>query len=94
MEYRNLGRSGLKVSAVGLGCNNFGMIIDAAQTKVVVDKAIELGINFFDTADIYGEQGKSDADVITAVRAEVTVLAGKLMPLASNETLAAYSSLV
>ncbi len=60
MEYRNLGRSGLKVSAVGLGCNNFGMIIDAAQTKVVVDKAIELGINFFDTADIYGEQGKSE----------------------------------
>lgn len=60
MEYRNLGRSGLKVSAVGLGCNNFGMIIDAAQTKVVVDKAIDIGINLFDTADVYGEQGKSE----------------------------------
>jgi aryl-alcohol dehydrogenase-like predicted oxidoreductase len=60
MEYRNLGRSGLKVSAVGLGCNNFGMLIDAAQTKVVVDKAIGLGITLFDTADIYGSQGKSE----------------------------------
>ncbi|MDX2142853.1 MAG: aldo/keto reductase [Rhodospirillaceae bacterium] len=60
MEYRSLGRSGLKVSAVGIGCNNFGMIIDAAQTKVVVDKAIELGITLFDTADVYGEQGKSE----------------------------------
>jgi aryl-alcohol dehydrogenase-like predicted oxidoreductase len=60
MEYRSLGRSGLKVSAVGIGCNNFGMLIDAAQTKVVVDKAIELGITLFDTADVYGEQGKSE----------------------------------
>jgi aryl-alcohol dehydrogenase-like predicted oxidoreductase len=60
MEYRNLGRSGLKVSAVGIGCNNFGMLIDAAQTQIVVDKAIDLGITLFDTADIYGEQGKSE----------------------------------
>jgi|CXWL01.1.fsa_nt_gi aryl-alcohol dehydrogenase-like predicted oxidoreductase len=54
MQYKNLGKSGLQVSAVGLGCNNFGMRIDAAQTKIVVDKAVELGINFFDTADVYG----------------------------------------
>jgi aryl-alcohol dehydrogenase-like predicted oxidoreductase len=60
MEYRNLGRSGLQVSAVGLGCNNFGMRIDAAQTAVVVQKAIDCGINFFDTADIYGGRGKSE----------------------------------
>ncbi|MBL8629504.1 MAG: aldo/keto reductase [Rhodospirillaceae bacterium] len=60
MEYRYLGRSGLKVSAVGLGCNNFGMIIDAEKTKAVVDKAIEIGITLFDTADVYGEQGKSE----------------------------------
>jgi aryl-alcohol dehydrogenase-like predicted oxidoreductase len=52
MEQRLLGS--LKVSAVGLGCNNFGMRIDAEQTKSVVDAAIESGINFFDTADIYG----------------------------------------
>ncbi|MSO97957.1 MAG: aldo/keto reductase [Rhodospirillaceae bacterium] len=60
MEHRQLGRSGLKVSAVGLGCNNFGMIIDAVQTKVVVDKAIDLGITLFDTADVYGSMGKSE----------------------------------
>jgi aryl-alcohol dehydrogenase-like predicted oxidoreductase len=60
MEYRNLGRSGLQVSVVGLGCNNFGMRIDADATKAVVDKAVELGINFFDTADVYGGRGKSE----------------------------------
>lgn len=54
MEYRNLGHSGLKVSAVGLGCNNFGMTIDAKATKAVVHKALDIGINFFDTADMYG----------------------------------------
>jgi aryl-alcohol dehydrogenase-like predicted oxidoreductase len=60
MEYRNLGKSGLQVSVVGLGCNNFGMRIDEAQTKAVVDKALESGINFFDTADVYGGRGKSE----------------------------------
>jgi aryl-alcohol dehydrogenase-like predicted oxidoreductase len=54
MEYRNLGGSGLKVSAVGLGCNNFGMRIDAEQTNAVVHAALDAGINFFDTADVYG----------------------------------------
>lgn len=54
MDLRNLGRSGLKVSAIGLGCNNFGMRIDQAQTQAVVDAALDAGINFFDTADIYG----------------------------------------
>jgi aryl-alcohol dehydrogenase-like predicted oxidoreductase len=54
MELRRLGSSGLKVSAIGLGCNNFGMRIDQAQTQVVVDAALDNGINFFDTADIYG----------------------------------------
>jgi aryl-alcohol dehydrogenase-like predicted oxidoreductase len=54
MEYKPLGRSGLQVSAVGLGCNNFGMRIDKDQTAAVVDKALELGVNFFDTANIYG----------------------------------------
>lgn len=60
MEYRYLGRSGLRVSAVGIGCNNFGMLIDAAKTKIVVDKAIDIGINLFDTADVYGDLGKSE----------------------------------
>lgn len=54
MRMRRLGNSGLKVSEVGLGCNNFGMRIDAAQTQAVVDAALDAGINLFDTADIYG----------------------------------------
>jgi aryl-alcohol dehydrogenase-like predicted oxidoreductase len=54
MEYKSLGKSGLQVSAVGLGCNNFGMRIDKEQTAAVVNRALEVGINFFDTADIYG----------------------------------------
>ena len=43
MEYRNLGRAGLKVSLAGLGCNNFGMKLDAAATKQVVDAALDSG---------------------------------------------------
>ena len=60
MEFRNLGNSGLKVSVVGLGCNNFGMRIDTEQTRVVVAKALDDGINLFDTADIYGNRGGSE----------------------------------
>ena len=52
MEHRSIGS--LRVSVVGLGCNNFGMRIDEAATARVVDAALEAGINFFDTADIYG----------------------------------------
>ncbi|HEX6511380.1 MAG TPA: aldo/keto reductase [Chloroflexota bacterium] len=55
MRYRQLGRSGLTVSVVGLGCNNFGQRLDAAATKAVVEAAVEAGITFFDTADSYGE---------------------------------------
>lgn len=54
MQMRRLGNSGLKVSEVGLGCNNFGMRIDEKETQAVVDAAIEAGITLFDTADIYG----------------------------------------
>ncbi len=60
MEFRNLGRSGLEVSVIGLGTNNFGMRMDMDATQVVVDKAIDEGINLFDTADVYGGQGKSE----------------------------------
>jgi aryl-alcohol dehydrogenase-like predicted oxidoreductase len=56
MEQRRLGNSGLFVSAVGIGCNNFGGRIDAAATDAVVGAALEHGINFFDTADVYGNQ--------------------------------------
>ena len=53
MEYRSLGRSGLRVSLVGLGCNNFGRRIDYAASQPVVHKALDLGITLFDTADVY-----------------------------------------
>ena len=52
MEYRKLGS--LNVSLVGIGCNNFGWRTDAAGTAAVVDAALGAGINFFDTADVYG----------------------------------------
>ena len=53
MEQRSLGSSGLRVSLVGLGCNNFGRRIDYAASYPVVHKALDLGITFFDTADSY-----------------------------------------
>jgi aryl-alcohol dehydrogenase-like predicted oxidoreductase len=53
MEQRSLGRSGLRVSLVGLGCNNFGRRIDYAASLPVVHKALDLGITLFDTADAY-----------------------------------------
>ena len=56
MEQRNLGHSGLRVSVVGLGCNNLGGRIDTAASGRVVHKAIDLGITLFDTADSYGKQ--------------------------------------
>lgn len=53
MDYRSLGSSGLRVSLVGLGCNNFGRRIDYTASVPVVRKALDLGITFFDTADVY-----------------------------------------
>ena len=57
METRRIGS--LEVSVTGLGCNNFGWRIDAAASAQVVDSALDAGINFFDTADIY-DQGRSE----------------------------------
>ena len=65
MEYRTLGPSGLRVSTIGLGCNNFGRLKTPTQTQegtnAVIDAAIDAGITLFDTADIYGsERGQSE----------------------------------
>ena len=60
VEQRNLGRSGLAVSLVGLGCNNFAGRIDFAATQQVVHKALDLGITLFDNADTYGERGGAE----------------------------------
>jgi aryl-alcohol dehydrogenase-like predicted oxidoreductase len=67
MRYRRLGRSGLKVSVVGLGCNNFGRRVDREGTARVVHAAIDCGINLFDTADVYGN-GESEEYVGAAVK--------------------------
>ncbi len=53
MRYKRLGTSGLKVSVIGLGGNTFGRYVDAPGTARIIHRAIELGINFFDTADVY-----------------------------------------
>jgi aryl-alcohol dehydrogenase-like predicted oxidoreductase len=58
MRMRTLGP--LEVSVVGLGCNNFGRRVDADGTKAVVDAALEAGVTFFDTADVYGNRGGSE----------------------------------
>ncbi len=60
MVTSRLGGSDLEVSRVGLGCNNFGWRLDSAATRAVVDAALEAGITFLDTADIYGELGDSE----------------------------------
>jgi aryl-alcohol dehydrogenase-like predicted oxidoreductase len=69
MQYDQLGNSGLVVSTVGLGCNNFGFRIDDATTRQVVDAALDAGINFFDTADTYGSpKGASEELLGRALR--------------------------
>ena len=79
MEYRNLGSSGLRVSLVGLGCNNFGMRLDLEETRAVVDRAFDRGITLFDTADMYGGRGGSETQLgkILGHRRKEIVLASK-----------------
>jgi aryl-alcohol dehydrogenase-like predicted oxidoreductase len=79
MKTRALGPSGLQVSEVGLGCNNFGGRLDEAGTRAVVDAALEAGINFFDTADSYGERGGSETLLgkILGARRKDVILATK-----------------
>jgi aryl-alcohol dehydrogenase-like predicted oxidoreductase len=76
MSFRTLGRSGLRVSPIGLGANNFGGRIDAEASRKVIDAAIEHGINFFDTADVYGNKGGSESiigEVLGARRKDVII---------------------
>ena len=58
MKYQRMGNSGLNVSTVGLGTNNFGMRMDYESTELVLKKCLDQGINFIDTANIYGGRGK------------------------------------
>ncbi len=84
MEFRNLGQSGLRVSAIGLGCNNFGGRIDLEASRAVVHAALDAGITLFDTADVYGEKGGSETALgeILGPRRNDIVLASKFaMPM-------------
>jgi aryl-alcohol dehydrogenase-like predicted oxidoreductase len=67
VEHRNLGRSGLKVSAIGLGTHYFGWLHDEATSVAIIGHALELGINFIDTADVY-DMGRSEEFVGKAIR--------------------------
>jgi aryl-alcohol dehydrogenase-like predicted oxidoreductase len=87
MEFRPLGSSGLNVSLIGLGCNNFGGRSDLAATRTVIDRALALGVNHLDTADIYGGGGRSEAFIgeCLGARRKDIVLATKFgKPMADN----------
>lgn len=79
MKLRNLGRSGLQLSLVGLGCNTIGAQLDVEASRMVVHKALDLGITFFDTADSYGNMGGSETCLgqILGERRKDIVLASK-----------------
>jgi aryl-alcohol dehydrogenase-like predicted oxidoreductase len=90
MEMRNVGRSDLRVSLVGLGCNNFGGRIDFEATKRVVHRALDAGITLFDTADAYGNRGHSERFLgeLLGERRKSIVLATKFgLPMDEAETL-------
>src|SRR3989304_5159243 len=75
MQYRHLGKSGLLLSAIGLGTNQFGGKVDVKQAAEIIHTAADLGINFIDTADVYRE-GRSEEFIgaaIKDIRAKVLV---------------------
>lgn len=73
MKHRTMGRSGLQVSEVGLGCNNFGMRMTPDEAKAVVHKCLDLGIDFFDTAQSYGRSEEVLGEILGANRKNVIV---------------------
>src|SRR5437762_3356949 len=84
MQIRNLGGSGLRVSAVGLGCNNFGQRLDTEGARKVIYKAIDLGITLFDTADVYGNRGGSETamgQVLGDKRKDIVLATKFAMPM-------------
>jgi aryl-alcohol dehydrogenase-like predicted oxidoreductase len=86
METRTLGKHGPALSVVGLGCNNFGMAIDADAAAAVVGAALDAGITHFDTAEMYGG-GQSEAMLGAALgsRRDEAVIATKFLPRPADE---------
>src|SRR5262245_13296651 len=77
MELRNVGKSGLRVSAIGLGCNNFGRPLDLEASRAVIHKALDLGVTFFDCGDVYGRRGGAETilgDVLGPRRKDIVLV--------------------
>ena len=89
MEQRTLGNSGLRVSLVGLGCNNFGRRIDYTASRSVIHKALDLGITFFDTADAYrspiGGSEEFLGKALGARRKDIVLVTKVGMPIDGSE---------
>jgi aryl-alcohol dehydrogenase-like predicted oxidoreductase len=73
MDFRRLGNSGLVVSVVGLGTNNFGMRLDMERTRAVVHAALDHGITLFDTADSYGKSEERLGEILEGKRDDVVI---------------------
>jgi aryl-alcohol dehydrogenase-like predicted oxidoreductase len=73
IDFRPLGTSGLVVSKVGLGCNNFGRRIGLDEARAVVDAALDEGVNLFDTADSYGDSEKILGELLEGRRDQVVI---------------------
>jgi len=87
MEKRRLGPSNLEVSAVGVGCNNFGGRTDFEGTRAVVHRALDLGVTLFDTADVYGNKGKSEeflGEILKDRRKDIVIATKFGMPMSDS----------
>src|SRR5437764_5450092 len=86
METRTLGKAGPALTVVGLGCNNFGMAIDAAAADRVVHAALDAGITHFDTAEMYGGgQSEEMLGAALGARRDEAVIATKFLPRPAGE---------
>ena len=91
VEFRYVGRSGLRVSTLGVGCNNFGGRLDEEASRKVVHAALDLGVTFFDTADVYplGASGASEeilARALGARRKDVVIATKFGLPMDRSAT--------
>jgi aryl-alcohol dehydrogenase-like predicted oxidoreductase len=91
MEFKTIAGTDLNVSVVGIGCNNFGMRSDKSKSEEVIHAALDEGINFFDTADIYGGRGKSEeilGSVLSGMDRSKVLIATKFAnPMSDDETM-------
>ena len=84
MQERNIGHSGLRVPVVGLGGNNFGGRLNAAETRAVVHKALDMGVTFIDSADTYGKRGGGETGAAEIVLGQALGARRKDMVLSSK----------